>query len=246
MEVLVSINSPQEAKLVAEAGVKWIDLKDTSVGALASLAEATSANIIEYLRSVQMDGSKQAIISATVGDAFVSKDAFVAQISEKKRLNIDVIKIPYSAIALFDDIKQLQVVLIHYLSEGGRVIVVFTPQVYSELAQDFFSVLSLLKSLGMYGVMLDTADKSSDLWASMPFSQVNRFVVEAKQAGFFVGLAGGLHIKHLANLKNLAPDIAGFRSGISVENNRTNPLCPTKLQLLVEKSVTKIQLYDFY
>lgn len=234
MEVLVSINSVSEAKLVLHAGVKWIDLKDTSHGALASLSSQISAEVVQSIQSSKTRSKQQIIISATVGDAFINTDAFKSQIEEKYDLGIDIIKIPYQAITLFENLDELTQVFNH-IRKQFKIVVVLTPQTLLALNERLASILETLRVAGVYGVMLDTLDKSKNLLDSITPSQIHFFVETAKENGFFVGLAGGLQIQHLDFLSKFPLDIVGYRSGISMENDRKLGLSSNLLQLLIKK-----------
>ena len=234
MEVLVSVNSVAEAELVLHAGIKWIDLKDTSHGALTSLSLDISTDVIQSIQSSKTTSKQQVIISATVGDAFINTDAFKSQIEEKYDLSIDIIKIPYQAITLFENLDELTQVF-NRIRKQFKIVVVLTPQTLLALNERLASSLERLRAVGAYGVMLDTLDKSKNLFESLAPSQIHFFVERAKENGFFVGLAGGLQIQHLDFLSKLPLDIVGYRSGISMENDRKLGLNIKILQLLIKK-----------
>ncbi len=234
MEVLVSINSVAEAKLALHAGVKWIDLKDTSHGALASLPTQMSTDIIQSMQSVKSTSKQQVTISATVGDAFDNINTFKSQIEEKYDLGIDIIKIPYQAVTLFDNLDELTQAFNH-IRKRFSIVVVLTPETLLTLNEGLSASFDRLRAAGAYGVMIDTFDKSRNLFDSLAPTQINFFVETAKVNGFFVGLAGGLQIQHLDFLSKLPLDIVGYRSGISMENDRKLGLNPQVLQLLIKK-----------
>lgn len=237
MEVLVSINSLEEATLVLSAGVKWVDLKDTSHGALASLSKDLSAQIVTYIQDQIKASQLNVTISATVGDTFANINDFIAQLKQKLDLNIDVIKVPYQAITLFDDIEALRPILAQTSQQSSRVIVVFTPQNYLALSGRLEPCLKKLASVGVFGVMLDTDDKSKDLFASLEIRDIQVFIAAAKKHGFFLGLAGGLQIQSIENLFKLSPDIVGFRSAVSADHNRKQTITPHLLHLLIKNCV---------
>lgn len=228
MKILVSVTTVEEAQLALDSGVDLIDLKDTSHGALASLSLNESIPILKVIQSKQLPNM---LISATIGDEYHDLPSLVNTCEDKLAIGVDVIKIP--AIVL-DDEKTHEAVSV--LSQHAKVVIVFPPQSLQNNQQIFCEQLNLCQRLAIAGVMLDTQDKQYSLWQNCEPRYVSDFIEQARHREFFVGLAGGLAIEDFDKLSDLAPDFAGFRSGLCMAGNRKEKLSKSLVQTLMARA----------
>lgn len=232
MQVLVSVNSVAEARLVLAAGVPLIDLKDTSHGALAALDLENSAAIMAAVKAHRQQSPVAAVtISATVGDGCASVADLIALIAQRLHIGIEVIKLPE---AIWAD-ANYQAVINDFIAQGARIIAVFMPH---SLADAILETRLLgLAQQGYWGVMVDTTEKSTSLMEMVSMPVLARFVHAARSLHLYVGLAGGLSLAHVAPLSALQPDYLGFRSGLCVDGQRAQGLLAERIQkLLVPES----------
>lgn len=232
MQVLVSVNSVAEARLVLEAGVPLIDLKDTSHGALAALDIESSAAIVAAVNTHRQQLPGAAItISATVGDRCTSETDLIALIEQRLHIGIEVIKLPE---AIWAD-AAYRTVIDGFITLGAKIIAVFMPFSLGDAALK--TRLQALAQQGYWGVMVDTTEKSTSLVEMVPMHILAQFVQTARSLHLFVGLAGGLSLAHVAPLSAVQPDYLGFRSGLCLDGHRSQRLLPERLQkLLVTES----------
>lgn len=231
MQVLVSVSSVQEAELALSAGVRLIDLKETSYGALAALDLDVSREIVATVDSYRLQHPGiDIIISATIGDDCTSATAFTQLTEPRCNMGVDVIKLPEAIWAKAD----CQAGITELLAGHCRLIAVLSPVTLSE-KDKLESILHDLAKQGYWGVMVDTIKKSQPLPALLGLNVLADFVRLAKSLNLYVGLAGGLYIEQFEQLAAIAPDYLGFRSGLCVNQQREQPLIQEKVHLLVEK-----------
>lgn len=228
MQYLVSVSTPHEAQWVHEAGIGLIDLKDPSSGALAMLDIQVSKQIVQRLKSSQIQ-MHPVSVSATVGDESDCTQTLKQAIHARFDIGVDYVKLPMSIWSS----PLHQQTLAHCLEQGYSLIAVLPPRLVRD--QTLTNHLHGLKSKGYVGVMVDTTNKQSRLTDEVSLNMLGQFIVRSRQLGLLVGLAGGLQLRDRTELAALNPDYLGFRSGLCVDGKRENPLNQTLLQALATK-----------
>ncbi|HSV71143.1 MAG TPA: (5-formylfuran-3-yl)methyl phosphate synthase [Methylibium sp.] len=221
MKLLVSVRSVAEARLAAEAGADFIDLKEPSAGALGALPLATAQAVVAALR----EQHPRCAISATVGD--FDADA-VAPVLERVGLTaacgVDYVKVGLApgATALLDALARCDAAIVPvFIADAG----LDEALIGRALAGPFPAV------------MLDTQDKrGGSLLQRLDDATLRRFVASARGAGRLAGLAGALREDDLPRLRALAPDFAGFRSAVC-SGARTAALDARRVRSLRERLV---------
>ncbi|MDX1914282.1 MAG: (5-formylfuran-3-yl)methyl phosphate synthase [Methylophilus sp.] len=210
--LLISVKNPQEALQALDAGADFIDLKDPQVGALGSLDDQVSSEIIRVL-------DKRAIISATVGEYHENAENLLAAIENKAKMGVDIVKLPISTFlneqSFVEPLLQIQS---HY---GVSLIAVF----FADLEPDF-NWIAKLAHIGFYGAMLDTAYKHHQLLCALSQETLSDFVKLCKRYHMQAGLAGSLRIECIQELMQYQSDYLGFRSGVCERYERLGDLSP--------------------
>jgi dihydroneopterin aldolase len=209
-KLLVSVKNLHEASLALQAGVDFIDLKDPEVGALGSLDDEISKEII---RSV----NKRAVISATIGEHHQHHQAVLNAIDTKISMGVDVVKL--SVTHLFEDVTFLQNLKKRISDQNIKLVAVMFADEIVDL-----SWIPRLANLGFYGVMLDTSNKNQSLLTSISEDQIQAFVNDCKSYHLQTGLAGSLRVEYIDNLIKHSPGYIGFRSGVCVNFQRDSDL----------------------
>lgn len=218
MRLLVSVRSVEEALLVAQGGVDFIDLKEPGNGALGGLPVPTVRAIVDALRR-QGCGLP---VSATIGDMPMSDLAGIAaRIDAVGACGVDYVKVGIErsppALAVLDALAR----------SGWPVVPVFIADHGLEPAHVAHACAS-----GFPGVMVDTADKrSGSLFDTLSMDELRHFVNTVRNAGAMVGVAGALRLEHHALISVLAPDFAGFRTAVCV-GDRSSAIDPQRLRAL--------------
>jgi len=219
MKLLVSVRSVDEAMLAAGAGVDFIDLKEPGQGALGGLPTGTIGAIVAALR--RSGGSR--LVSATIGDVPMHEAPRIIRCVEAVgRCGVDYVKVG------IERTPSARPVLDALAACAWPVVPVFIADRGLEMAD-----VAHACALGFPGVMADTQDKlRGSLFDALPAHVLQRFIATARAAGTMVGLAGALRAAHAPQLRELAPDFAGFRSAVCA-GDRSGALDPARLHALV-------------
>lgn len=204
LRLLVSVRSVAEARLAAEAGVDFIDLKEPGDGALGGLDTATIATIVAALPAAA--GMAVRKLSATIGDTPDGDpvDAVLAKVRAVAACGVDYVKVGIAR-------RPSAAALLAALADCGAAVI---PVFVADLGLDAGAVRTAC-SLGFAGVMVDTADKrAGSLFDVLDAEALRAFVGTARAAGTMVGVAGALQLADLPRVAALAPDYAGFRSAV--------------------------------
>ena len=205
--MLASVNSLAEAKLVYQAGVDIIDLKQPEAGALGALPLETVAQIRAWCA-----GSIP--LSATVGDLPMQPELIGDAVQTMASTGVDYIKIGFFP---GGDWPGVITTLAAFRQHQYALIAVLFADTHPDPA-----VVPTLQQAGFSGVMLDTMDKSrGSLTEVMPFHAIERFVDAAKNHNLLCGLAGSLRLEDIPVLLRCQPDYLGFRGALCVRQQRT-------------------------
>ena len=92
-----------------------------------------------------------------------------------------------------------------------------------------------LKDSGFYGVMIDTSDKKSgNLLNYISYSEINDFLLTAKNFKLLTGIAGSINETHVNELVKLNPDYMGFRGALcEVRSLRNSSICTKNVNHLI-------------
>ncbi|MCB1908628.1 MAG: (5-formylfuran-3-yl)methyl phosphate synthase [Rhodocyclaceae bacterium] len=219
MRVLVSVRNVVEARLVAAAGVDFIDLKEPSRGALGDLGPVAIRGIVDAM------STSGAHLSATIGDVPVEAGGLILErVAAVAGCGVDLVKVGLpgrggaAAMRLLDR-----------LQASGHPLV---PVLLADrgLAPEFVDAVVARR---FAGVMADTVRKAGgSLLDLCPPAELAHLVATARRAGLLVGVAGALRRDELPRLQALAPDFAGFRSAVC-RGGRSTALDPARLSALI-------------
>lgn len=226
--LLFSVKNLEEASVALNSATDIIDLKDPHSGALGGLPISDIAKINGLVA-----GRK--IVSATVGDLPMEPDVLVEQVKKVALTGVDIVKVGFFGNQRHTDcIEALQVLT----SQGVRIVAVMIAD-----QQPDFSRIKTMSDAGFYGVMLDTANKTTgSLLDYLLVTELEHFVIKCRATGIKSGLAGSLKIEHIEQLANLNPDYLGFRGAICFKALRAESICADKMQeigLLLHKCNNK-------
>ena len=94
-------------------------------------------------------------------------------------------------------------------------------------------VVDQLARAGMYGVMLDTADKGSgSLTGVLDISALGEFLATAAELELITGLAGSLTLADVPILAALKPRYLGFRGALCGRGRREGELDPVAIRAI--------------
>jgi uncharacterized protein (UPF0264 family) len=231
--LLVSVRDPQEALIARRAGVDFIDLKEPSQGALGGL---TPADIRAVLAALQAEDAQPAgaasqpatprpplLTSATIGDWPMdgsATEAMLAAIAAVDATGVDLVKVgllPAAPGAAPDPAIEAAVVrlITRHLAatptcRAGRLV----PVLIADRPPISQALVDALLRLPIPALLLDTADKTggSLLDRHGPAALAAHLAqLRARRPDLLAGLAGSLRLAEVGQIRELAPDIAGFR-----------------------------------
>jgi uncharacterized protein (UPF0264 family) len=205
--LLASVTDLQEAKLALEGGADIIDLKDPARGALGAVSNGMQQTVTRFVAG-------RRAVSATVGDLPMSAQVIADAIQTTGANGVNFVKVGLFGPRTHPDVLNT---LAAASQTGVRIIAVLFIDQYPPL-----QLLGHLRAAGCYGVMLDTADKTSGgLFHHLDRATLAAFVRRAKKLGLLTGLAGSLQVTDIAVLSSLNPDYLGFRTALCEDGMRT-------------------------
>ncbi len=209
-QLLASVTSVNEAQLALDADVDIIDLKNPTEGALGALPLKTIQEIVALI-------DKRKLVSATIGDLLMDPLLIEPAVQVISETGVDIVKIGFFG---SEEHLACAVALKKQILNGTKVVaVLFADQCPN------FDFMDNLKAIGFYGVMLDTADKSSGgLLNHLSLEDLYTFTQKAKSLNLVSGLAGSLMVNDIPLLKRCYPDYLGFRGALCDSLNRRSEI----------------------
>ena len=219
-QLLASVTNKAEAMLAMSAGADIIDLKNPAAGALGALPLAVIEEIV-----AAVDGLKP--VSATIGDLPMQPALLLDAVRKTAVADVDFIKIGF-----FEDnnVAACLEALGSLATDGISLVAVL----FADRSPDL-GLLPQLRDSGFYGVMLDTCIKDGrNLLDHMSLADLQAFTLQARSHHLYSGLAGSLHISHVAELAALQSDYLGFRGALCLGGERKSTVSRDKVHALCE------------
>lgn len=198
-KILASVADLAEARIVLEAGVDIVDLKNPAAGALGALPVAEVAEIVAAV-------AEERPLSATVGDLPMLPQAVIPAVRAMAATGVDYVKIGFFPGGDWPGVLEG----LRPLAAETRLVAVL----FGDDAPDLAWV-EKIAAAGFAGAMLDTRDKTrGSLRTLCESGYLREFVGAARAKGMLCGLAGSLRIDDVAELATLEPDYLGFRGAL--------------------------------
>lgn len=219
VRMLASVRDLSEAKIVLQANVEVIDLKEPSKGALGAVEEGVTQEVVQFV-------AERCLVSATIGDLPMQAELINAAISVVAGTGVDVIKVGVFG-PVTDDVLA---VLKKHAADGvqglnGRRFVLFLVCFVDRGIAAELQQLAVFSSAGIRGIMLDTADKNAgNLRDYMTDLELHDWVRTVRSYGLLIGLAGSLGGDDISPLLRLQPDYMGFRGALCYGSLRVQEL----------------------
>ncbi len=204
--MLASVRNLEETRLVLDAGVDIIDLKEPDNGALGALDPAVIEKIVTHVNGLTT-------ISATIGDLPYAASVIGPRIMRMADSGVDIIKV-----GVFGEISSpAELQLLSTLTQQGvRIVLVIFAEQYKQNCK-----LENVARTGITGVMLDTMDKNSgSLRDKLSTPILHDFVSQTRKYGLLSGLAGSVSPVDIEPLLAINPDYLGFRGGLCRHGER--------------------------
>jgi uncharacterized protein (UPF0264 family) len=215
--MLASVRDLDEARIVFDAGVDLIDLKQPADGALGALPPAVIREVVAFVAG-------RVLTSATAGNIEPDAHAVQAAMAIIAATGVDYVKAglfpagwqqggrDYAAVhACLSGLTPLA---------GTRRIAVM----FADLAPPL-DLVDAVADARFDGVMVDTALKTGDSLPDVAGGDwLAAFVERTRARGLLCGLAGSLRVAHIPALAQLAPDYLGFRGALCAGQARAQAL----------------------
>lgn len=217
MKLLISVTTAIEAQAALEGGADIIDIKNPAEGALGAAP-------LEALREVCALVAGARPVSAALGDSLPVPGVLALAAYGAASFGVDYVKIalsrpnPDEAINLLG---QLQASL-RQANPTCKLIAVGYADAAEVGALDWRRLPQVARAAGIDGCLIDTAQKDGrGLFNHCAEAELARWLAECRQAGLLCALAGSLKPADMPAMRDLAPDIAGFR-GAACRGDRVN------------------------
>ena len=225
-KLLVSVRNAEEAALVLERQVDYLDVKEPTHGALGRV----SPRVLEEIAGVTQ-GYPDVTLSAALGELLQVECG-----DWRPPARVDLYKVGLSACQGLDWQARLDVLRTRLETVCRRASLVCA--VYGDertaRAPPAWEVLEYAARYRQPYLLLDTFDKSAGgLLDWLGESQIAGLLAEAQAAGLRVAVAGGLNERDIAALLPLGPDIVAVRGAACVEGDRQAGLDPDRVDALV-------------
>ncbi len=239
INLLISPRTIEEAKIVVNQNVDFIDCKNPEEGSLG----ANFPWVISEMKNLIPPESSQ-LLSATIGDfpnlpGSASLAALGAAVS-----GADIIKVGLLGPRnIKEGIRLMKKVVKAVKGYNEKILVVvagYADQVRMSSSPKFMSIPSIAAKSGSDIAMLDTYIKDGKgLFDFLNDDQLIEFTNKAKNYGLKVALAGNLMKWNIINLKRISPDIIGVRSVVCEDYDRNNGVIKEHLIQELKKELYK-------
>ncbi len=222
INLLISPQTIEEAKIVINQNVDFIDCKNPEEGSLG----ANFPWVIREMKNLIPPESSQ-LLSATIGDfpnlpGSASLAALGAAVSGADIITVGLMG-PRN---IKEGIKLMKKVVKAVKGYNEKILVVvagYADQVRMSSSPKFMSIPSIAAKSGSDIAMLDTYIKDGKgLFDFLNDDQLIEFTNKAKDYDLKVALAGNLMKRNIINLKRISPDIIGVRSVVCEGYDRNN------------------------
>lgn len=203
-DFLASIVSPGDAEIALTGGADIIDL--------ASISGSPNGFGLESIRATLAAIKGRRPLSVLVSDRVMQPALIQAAVRGMVAIGVNTIRLGIhpgnSTPAWFEEFADI--------ASQVKLIAVF----FADASPDLL-LMSLLKSNGFTGAMLDVQDPANGrLLDHFGVSRLCSFVGECRDAGLQPGLAGSLETPDVPRLLVLAPDVLGFSEALRCNNGR--------------------------
>jgi len=239
IRLLISPKTIEEAKIVINQNIDFIDCKNPKEGSLG----ANFPWIIKNMKKLIPSESFQ-LLSATIGDfpnlpGSASLAALGAAVS-----GADIVKVglkgPRNTREGIEIMKNVVRAVKDYNDEIMVVAAGYADRIRMDSSPKFLSIPLIAAESGADIAMLDTYKKDGKcLFDFLSETQLLNFKDKANELDIKIALAGNLRVNNILKIKRISPDIIGVRSAVCEGYDRDKGLIKDHLIKELKK-----ELYD--
>jgi uncharacterized protein (UPF0264 family) len=224
MEILISVVNEQEAIAAIKGGAEIIDVKNPLEGALG-------ANFPEVIKGIRKVTPPEIPVSAAIGDAPDLPGLMSLAALGAANCNIQYVKVGLYGVRTTERatkmLMEIKKAVKGYKQDIKVIAVAYGDGYKINALSPHDAVLAAVES-EIDGCMMDTIIKGEgDLFSSISIGNINKFLKLCRVHNLISALAGSLRVEHLPLLKELRPDIIGFRGGVC-SGDRVNGVLETE------------------
>ena len=229
MKLLVSVQSIAEAKKIKASNFDILDIKNPKEGSLGT----NFPYIIKGIREEFPDFP----LSAAGGD-LPNLPGLASQVAfGLAHLDLDYIKLGLYGIQSVE-------AAVNLLREAKRAVEMSNAKnlkIIAAVYADFrekntfnpFLLNEVAAECNIDGVMIDTLNKKDkNLFSFLKLKELKNFVEDGKKLNLITALAGSLKFNDLDKLREIKPDIIGFRGAVCKNEDRSAEISPKKINFL--------------
>jgi (5-formylfuran-3-yl)methyl phosphate synthase len=211
MYLLISVVNDQEAIAAIKGGVDIIDVKNPLEGALG-------ANFPGVIRAIRKVTPPEIPVSAAIGDAPDLPGLMSLAALGAATCNIQYVKVGLYGVRSVDRATNMLVEIkkaVKGYNQDIKIIAVAYGDSYKINALSPMECVGAAIEASIDGCMMDTIIKGEgDLFSAISVGNINKFLKLCRSNNLLSALAGSLRVDHLPLLKDLNPDIIGFRGAV--------------------------------
>jgi len=237
IKLLISPKSIEEAKIIVESKIDYIDCKNPNEGSLG----ANFPWIIKSMKEL-IPSNSSLLLSAAIGDfpnlpGSASLAALGAAVS-----GADIIKVglkgPKNENQGINLMKNVVKTVKDFNNEIKVVAAGYADRSRKNNSLKYLEIPTIAAESGSDIAMLDTYIKDGKgLFDFLSVEELIKFKEKAKELDLKVALAGRIMIKDILKIRQISPDIIGVRSVVCEDFDRTNGMIKKDL---IEKLKTEL------
>jgi len=209
LKFLISVVNKEEAFEAYRGGANILDIKNPKEGSIG-------ANFAWIIKDIVNSFKGKVEISATIGDLTYLPGMASLACYGALNLDVDYIKAGFYKLTL-NQARDLAKSLIKTINmKGNTKLVMVSFADYREFkGLSYWELLKVAKDYGFDGFLLDLKLKNEkcifDYISKEEMMKIKEF---CKENSIIFGLAGGLKFDNLKEVKEINPDVVGFRRGV--------------------------------
>lgn len=235
--LLVSVQNEHELRLALRAGVRWIDVKDPSRGALGR-PEIDVAKSIR--RAMMAENAKEIHFSIALGELNETPlDELIHFVASF--VDGTVFKVALSNCSHRSDWRELVTALAMGIGTSKRLILVHYADASYAAAPSWREVLQTSVEIGSEYLLIDTWGKNGrSLLDFYSVEALQSMIADANAVRLNVAIAGSIPMVELRNLARVGADWVGVRGAVCEGPNRTGSICETKVRVALAELGTNL------
>lgn len=230
--LLVSVQNNSELLVALKAGVRWIDVKDPSRGALGR----PEIDVAKGIRRVMTDSNATDLhfsialgeLNETASDELVQ---YASSFDERT-----VFKIALANCLDQPDWQTIATTLAKGIGAPHRLILVHYADATQSVSPSWTEVLRVATELGSKYLLIDTWEKKGSRLSDFYAKDTLQFMIaDANGVGIKVAIAGSLSLEDLRELSMVGAEWIGVRRAVCKGPLRSDSICETKVRNAISK-----------